>query len=217
MGGPQQDNVSPLLRIPHRLHGGGAGASSIFGAFCPHPSRPVSRPGAPTSTANVMTNRLRSAAAGISAVAVLALAPPAAAQQLTLQQIFTSRDFSGSTFYPQWSADGQSFVMVEAGEQGGSDVWTQGIVDGKRSRVIQGSKLVAEGQTAPIEAEDIVDPHAGAVVDHGAELIGAGGGKRDRAGHPERHVVGADAGPRRGRTPVGVDRPVRHPAQPEAE
>jgi len=103
-----------------------------------------------------MTNRLRSAAVGISAVAVLALAPPAAAQQLTLQQIFTSRDFSGSTFYPQWSADGQSFVMVEAGEQGGSDVWTQGINDGKRSRVIQGSRLMAEGQTAPIEVEDIV-------------------------------------------------------------
>ena len=90
-----------------------------------------------------MTIRFRSAAAGISAVAVLAAAP-AAAQQLTLERIFTSRDFSGGAFYPQWSADGRSFVVVEADPQTrASDVWTVGIDDGKRERLVQGSRLVA--------------------------------------------------------------------------
>ena len=104
-----------------------------------------------------MTIRFRSAAAGISAVAVLALAPPAAAQQLTLERIFTSRDFSGGAFYPQWSADGRSFVVVEADPQSrASDVWTVGIDDGKRERLVQGSRLVAEGQAEPVDVEDIV-------------------------------------------------------------
>ena len=103
-----------------------------------------------------MTIRFRSAAAGISAVAVLALAPPAAAQQLTLQRIFTTGDFSAGAFYPQWSADGRSFVVVEADPQTrASDVWTVGIDDGKRDRRLQGSRLVAEGQTAPIDVEDV--------------------------------------------------------------
>jgi dipeptidyl-peptidase-4 len=103
-----------------------------------------------------MTIRFRSAAAGISAVAVLALAPPAAAQQLTLQRIFTTGDFSAGAFYPQWSADGRSFVLVEADPQTrASDVWTVGIDDGKRERRLQGSRLVAEGQNAPVDVEDI--------------------------------------------------------------
>ncbi len=98
-------------------------------------SGPASRPGALTPTVNVMTIRFRSAAAGISAVAVLALAAPAAAQQLTLQRIFTTGDFSSGAFYPQWSADGRSFVVVEADPQTrASDVWTVGIDDGKRQR-----------------------------------------------------------------------------------
>jgi dipeptidyl-peptidase-4 len=103
-----------------------------------------------------MTIRLRSAAVGLSAAAVLALAPAASAQQLTLERIFTSGDFAAGGFYPQWSADGQSFVVVEADPQSrASDVWTVGIDDGKRSRRIQGSKLVAEGQTNPIEVEEV--------------------------------------------------------------
>ena len=103
-----------------------------------------------------MTIRFRSAAAGISAVAVLALAAPAAAQQLTLQRIFTTGDFSGGAFYPQWSDDGRSFVVVEADPQTrASDVWTVGIDDGKRQRIVQGSSLRAEGQNEPIDVEDI--------------------------------------------------------------
>jgi len=103
-----------------------------------------------------MTIRFRSAAAGISAVAVLAAAP-VAAQQLTLERIFTSRDFSGGAFYPQWSADGRSFVVVEADPQTrASDVWTVGIDDGKRERLVQGARLVAEGQAQPVDVEDIV-------------------------------------------------------------
>ena len=103
-----------------------------------------------------MTIRFRSAAAGISAVAVLAAAPAAAAQQLTLQRIFTTGDFSSGAFYPQWSADGRSFVVVEADPQTrASDVWTVGIDDGKRDRRLQGSRLVAEGQAEPIDVEDI--------------------------------------------------------------
>ncbi|MEW5931828.1 MAG: S9 family peptidase [Gemmatimonadota bacterium] len=103
-----------------------------------------------------MTIRFRSAAAGISAVAVLALAAPAAAQQLTLPRIFTTGDFSSRAFYPQWSDDGRSFVVVEADPQTrASDVWTVGIDDGKRQRIVQGSTLRAEGQSEPVDVEDI--------------------------------------------------------------
>jgi dipeptidyl-peptidase-4 len=103
-----------------------------------------------------MTIRFRSAAGGISAVAVLALAPPAAAQQLTLQRIFTPGEFSSVAVEPQWTADGRSLVLIEADPQTAvSDVWTVGIDDGKRDRLVQGSRLVAEGQTAPVDVEEI--------------------------------------------------------------
>ncbi|HEX7243531.1 MAG TPA: DPP IV N-terminal domain-containing protein, partial [Longimicrobiaceae bacterium] len=104
-----------------------------------------------------MTIRYRSAAGISAAVAILALAAPAASQQLTLERIFTSRDFSAGGFFPAWTADGESFVAVEADPQGnGSEVWTVGIGTGKRDRQITSAQLVAEGQSKPIEVEDIV-------------------------------------------------------------
>ncbi|HEX2187444.1 MAG TPA: DPP IV N-terminal domain-containing protein [Longimicrobiaceae bacterium] len=103
-----------------------------------------------------MTIRLRSAAALATAAAALALAVPAAAQQLTLERIFNSGDFSASGFYPDWSDDGEAFVVVEVDPQTqAGDVWTVGIADGKRSRRIQGSKLVAEGRSEPIDVEEV--------------------------------------------------------------
>lgn len=103
-----------------------------------------------------MTIRLRPAAAGIALAASVALAAPAPAQQLTLERIFTTRDFSAGGFAPQWSDDGESFVVVETDPQTqASDVWTVGISTGKRDRRIQGSRLLAEGRTEPVEVEEI--------------------------------------------------------------
>jgi dipeptidyl-peptidase-4 len=106
-----------------------------------------------------MHNRARPAlAAATLALAVLAPAQRAAAQQqpLTLEGIFASGDFHGSAFYPSWTPGGESFTVVDAapGSQS-ADVWTEGIVTGKRERVVEGARLVPAGATAPIDVEDI--------------------------------------------------------------
>ncbi|HEX2091540.1 MAG TPA: S9 family peptidase [Longimicrobiaceae bacterium] len=108
-----------------------------------------------------MSIRFRSSAGLCAAAALLALAPSAPSQQqqqqqITLERIFTTRDFSAGASVPQWTADGESFVMLEPDTANdASDVWTVGISTGRRDRRIQGSRLVPEGQTRPIEIEDI--------------------------------------------------------------
>lgn len=102
-----------------------------------------------------MNIRYRSAAGVWAAVALLAVAPPAVSQELTVQRIFGSREFAAGGFYPQWSSDGESFVVVEPGGQNATDVWSVGISTGKRDRRIQGTALVPAGRTAPIQVEEL--------------------------------------------------------------
>lgn len=102
-----------------------------------------------------MSTAFRSICAGLSAVAVIAAAAPAASQQLTLERIFTTTDFSAGGFYPVWRGD-SAFVLIETSPEGGTDVWTQGINTGKRDRLIQGSTIVPPGATRPVEIEDVI-------------------------------------------------------------
>ncbi len=101
-----------------------------------------------------MKLRLRTPAARAAAGALLALSAPAAAQEIPLQRIFTTRDFAAASFAPLWRSD-ETFTLIESGDQGGSEVWTEGISTGKRDRLIQGAKLVSPLTGKPLDIEDV--------------------------------------------------------------
>ncbi|MDB4948404.1 MAG: hypothetical protein JWM27_1053 [Gemmatimonadetes bacterium] len=106
-----------------------------------------------------MQNRARPAlAAAALAVAVLAPPPRAAAQmdRLTLDQIFATGAYRTTGFGGDWAPGGESFTLVQAapGSQA-ADVWTEGIVTGKRERVVEGTALVPAGAAKAVDVEDV--------------------------------------------------------------
>jgi dipeptidyl-peptidase-4 len=99
-------------------------------------------------------NRVRPAvAAGVFA---LALAGPAGAQQaLTVDRIFSGRDFRVEGLPAlQWMRDGQRYSYVVEGAGGTTDLVAEDARTGAKTRLVEGARLVAPGQRTPIEIED---------------------------------------------------------------
>ncbi|HEX8360873.1 MAG TPA: S9 family peptidase [Longimicrobium sp.] len=104
-----------------------------------------------------MLTRARPAiAAGIFALAALAPAAPARAQQtLSVERIFASRDFRVQGLPAlQWMRDGQRYSYVQAGANGATDLVAEDARTGTKTRLVDGSRLVPAGQQKPIEIED---------------------------------------------------------------
>ena len=104
-----------------------------------------------------MLTRARPAiAAGIFALAALAPAAPARAQQtLSVERIFASRDFRTEGLPAlQWMRDGQRYSYVDAREGGITDLVAEDARTGAKTRLVDGSRLVPAGQQKPIEIED---------------------------------------------------------------
>jgi dipeptidyl-peptidase-4 len=101
-----------------------------------------------------MLTRARPAiAAGMFALA--ALAPLQAQQTLSVERIFASRDFRVQGLPAlQWMRDGQRYSYVQTGTNGVTDLVAEDARTGTKTRLVDGSRLVAPGQQKPIEIED---------------------------------------------------------------
>ena len=103
----------------------------------------------------MLTGARPAIAAGIFALAALAPAAPARAQQtLSVERIFASRDFRVQGLPAlQWMRDGQRYSYVQPGDNGVTDLVAEDARTGAKTRLVDGSRLVA-GQQKPIEIED---------------------------------------------------------------
>ena len=100
--------------------------------------------------------RVRPALAAVLALAAATHVAPARAQQqpLTLQRILASSDFRLQGLPAvKWMRDGQRYAFVSA-ENGRTDLVAEDARTGQRTRLVDGSRLVPPGATAPIEIED---------------------------------------------------------------
>ena len=98
------------------------------------------------------------------ATALVLLAGHVAAQNtpadpglLSLDRVFSSRDFAAERFGPaRWMADGDSYTTLEpaAGGGPGRDLVLYRAESGKREILVAAAKLVPPGASAPIAIED---------------------------------------------------------------
>jgi dipeptidyl-peptidase-4 len=104
----------------------------------------------------MLTGARPAIAAGIFALAALAPAAPARAQQtLSVERIFASRDFRVQGLPAlQWMRDGQRYSYVQPGTSGVTDLVAEDARTGAKTRLVDGSRLVVAGQQKPIEIED---------------------------------------------------------------
>jgi len=76
---------------------------------------------------------------------------------LTLERIFSSREFTPARFGPaRWMKDGKSYTSVEdsTAVKGGKDIVLYSAETGKRDILISASRLLTPGATAPLPIED---------------------------------------------------------------
>lgn len=82
-------------------------------------------------------------------------AVPAQAQQLTAERIFGSDEFSPESLGQlAWMNDGERFTYLEENEEtGASDLWAEHIATEERTRLLDGSELVAAGEVEPMDID----------------------------------------------------------------
>jgi dipeptidyl-peptidase-4 len=85
----------------------------------------------------------------------VALAAPAAAQvpQLTVDNIYSSREFSGDLVSLRWMDDGEHFTRIERGENGVTDLYRVNARTGIEQLAVVGADLVPPGADEPIRIE----------------------------------------------------------------
>ena len=101
-----------------------------------------------------MQHRTRPAATGLLALALLALAAPAGAQQreLTPERIFS--DFRLESLPEvQWMADGQRYAYIDYPASGVTNLVAADAQTGRPTVIVDGTRLVPPGATKPIEIE----------------------------------------------------------------
>ena len=86
--------------------------------------------------------------------ALLLLATPLGAQQLTVEKIYGSNEFRTVTADVEFFSDGENALVLEATDSG-TNVWLEGIRTGERTRLIEGRRLIAPNGTAPLVVENI--------------------------------------------------------------
>ncbi len=83
---------------------------------------------------------------------------------LTLERIFTAREFSSERFGPaRWLDDGSGYTTLESpeGEAEGTDIVRYDPESGRREILVPSEHLVPAGETTPLEIEDYVLSESG--------------------------------------------------------
>jgi dipeptidyl-peptidase-4 len=74
---------------------------------------------------------------------------------LTLERIFSSREFSGERFGPaRWLADGTGYTTVEPAATGGEDIVRYDPVTGEREILVSSSRVTPPGESEPLAIDD---------------------------------------------------------------
>lgn len=99
--------------------------------------------------------------AALVVVGFVALAVPGAAQSpdatLTLERIFSTRDFQSERFGPaRWMRDGQSYTTLERSEEvkGARELVLYEAASGARRVLVPAARLIPEGAPAPLSIDD---------------------------------------------------------------
>lgn len=101
-----------------------------------------------------MQLRARPAVAGLAlALALLPGAPAGAQQQLSVERIFSADFRLRSLPESRWMNDGQRYSFI-AEENGVTSLVAEDAQTGTRTVLVDGSRLVPQGQSRPIEIED---------------------------------------------------------------
>lgn len=93
----------------------------------------------------------------VFAVAVSLAAQTADESLLTLERIFSSREFVSERFGPaKWMKDGNSYTTLEKSEEveGGKDIVLYRADSGKRRILVSALKLIPPGETKPLTVEN---------------------------------------------------------------
>jgi len=99
---------------------------------------------------------------GLLALSLLLLAGWSGAQDkpadpgtLSLERIFSSREFAAERFGPaRWMTDGDSYTTLEPSAEGGRDLVLYRAATGRREILVAAAKLVPPGASDPIAIED---------------------------------------------------------------
>ena len=90
----------------------------------------------------------------LAALGVLGLATSVRAQELTVERIF-SPEFALMGVAVEWVPGGAEFLVVNRDARAGStDIWSEGIRTGKRTRLVEGATLLVSDTARPIEIEE---------------------------------------------------------------
>ncbi len=89
-----------------------------------------------------------------SVLAILTLAAPAAAQELTLERIYASRDFTPERVDIRWMADGEHYTVLEGLATERQDLYRVDARSGEREILFRGSDLVPPGASQPLSIGD---------------------------------------------------------------
>jgi dipeptidyl-peptidase-4 len=89
----------------------------------------------------------------LSLLLVLSWTGVAAAQELTVEQIFGSTDFAVQRAGLEFMSDGRAVVYERSGDA--EDVWVEGLETGEKTRLLEGRRLVPPGMTDPITIEGL--------------------------------------------------------------
>lgn len=100
--------------------------------------------------------RRTTAAASRAALAALVIAPAAvAAQELTVERIFGSDEFTAERYEVVWLPGGGRFARLVPDDRGVTEVWSVDAVSGDSARLISAAELTPFGARAPIAVESV--------------------------------------------------------------
>jgi dipeptidyl-peptidase-4 len=97
----------------------------------------------------------RVAVAVLTAGLVSVSGPSAAAgqQELTVERIYGSGDFSGQSMSVRWMPDGRHWSTIERDSAGHSELWQVDALTGQREKLVSAAELIKQGSDEPLRIE----------------------------------------------------------------
>jgi dipeptidyl-peptidase-4 len=96
-------------------------------------------------------------AVGVLAAGLLSISNPSAAvgqQDLTVERIFGSGDFSGQSVSVRWMSDGLHWSTIDSDSAGQSELWRVDARTGQREKLVSAAELIKQGSDEPLRIEE---------------------------------------------------------------
>jgi dipeptidyl-peptidase-4 len=95
-------------------------------------------------------------AVGVLAAGLVSISSPPAAvgqQDLTVERIYGSGDFSGQSVRVRWMPDGLHWSTIERDSAGHSELWQVDARTGQREKLVSAAELIKQGSDEPLRIE----------------------------------------------------------------